>query len=178
VLQLLGVSPQAAVWLAAIMARVASQLPTLKECWNWNPHNLVMPADSMLVSSGAVPRSSAPAAVVQELQARLEQWQDSTAMCSLLQQSLLYGAVYAAQDDVFILCGFRALVGAVLRQGLLPMTARTLSISLSITAQDEQLPAAVLLALDVLQRLQQLQAASSNMGLHFCICSRQGPVYK
>jgi hypothetical protein len=102
-LQLLGVSPQAALWLAAIMPKLIYPVPPIADCLLWNPHNMVTAAGAPLVLPGAVTTSSMAASpAVLQLQKQVQQ-RANTPLRELLQLLLLYAATHAYPDDEFFI---------------------------------------------------------------------------
>jgi hypothetical protein len=79
-LQLLGVSPQAAVWLAGILTKQPVPLPEPLECWTWNPHcvasNASLPPEGPSGSRASrMSGSSSPGhSAVLQLQQQLQEW--------------------------------------------------------------------------------------------------------
>jgi uncharacterized membrane protein YgcG len=88
-LRLFGVSPQAALWVSAIMnINSGLQILTFNQCLLWNPH--------LLGSMQRSAREKQPQlqALAAALQPQLQRWSD-TPLLALLQPVLLYGAAYA-----------------------------------------------------------------------------------
>jgi hypothetical protein len=100
-LELFGVSPQVAVWVAAIMAHSGPELPTPGACWWWNPHGLAANLSSVLrfgSTEGIDPGGMLQEQAVEALQPQLQHWSDRPVL-ELLMPVLLYGAAHATADD-------------------------------------------------------------------------------
>jgi hypothetical protein len=165
-LEKIGVSPQAAVWLAANMAKFGLPITLPSVCWEWNPHYVVTAADHGHVEAGAAPPNTAAVSAIREVRAQVQQW-DSTPLRALLQPVLLYDLAYAKQDeDYFIWACYRAMANAnqFQRQHMLAMQqwlTRPASSGRTLISYPTTLDELLLLALPSIQRLQQLEAIVS-----------------
>jgi hypothetical protein len=150
-LQLLGVSPQAALWLAALMLRRDLPVPTAGDCWAFNPLN-----------------PAVPTATDDEAQEQMQQW-DKQPVRELLQLLLLlYDAAHAAAgDDEFVCCCVEVLAPllGLLQQQFIAAAMPLMQQMGEECFGNEYTPAftpqmqyeALLLTVRLLQRLQQLR---------------------
>jgi hypothetical protein len=166
-LGLFGVSPQAAVWVAALMGKPSHGVaPTFGQCQIWNPH---------LLKVGQAPSPEKQLqlqALAAALQPQLQCWSD-TPLLALLQSVLLYGAAYATpgQDPNYwtmecILVNI-ALIELQREQRSTAADADSISgtddvteVPLPDTVRDEML----LLFLNLLPRVQQLRGSGADAG--------------
>jgi hypothetical protein len=163
-LQLLGVSPQAVLWLAAVSLVNGLPIYAPSTYWEWNPHNLATTEGSVL--AGAVPTAITSATAVQELQNQVQQWSHTEAE-QLLRLLLMFGAASEVPfNDEGINCCAEAIAHALaLLHSQIPETDRELSDSqyiqagLSAAVQGELLS----LTLRVLQRMQVLAGTAGTV---------------
>lgn len=183
-LQVFGVSPQAALWVAAIMVQVShigAELPTPWACWLCNPHHLAgLPLSDVGDSTEGTNSSGMlqAQAAVKALQLQVQHWSTQPVL-ELLMPVLLYGAAHATADDGSSVWAQQchdtaAAVLGVMRQrrsqaATVAATAASSSSTessaaaligapLPAVARDEML----LLTLNLLQRLQQPKSASGS----------------
>jgi hypothetical protein len=112
-LQQLGVSPQAALWLAALHPRRAAPVYSPGVYWHWHPgwHNVAVAfcptlAAQFCAASMGLGRGIAE---LQQMQQMMQQWATAP-LPQLLQPLLLYAAAPAAWGgDNFICCWSEAL---------------------------------------------------------------------
>jgi hypothetical protein len=102
-LGLFGVSPQAAVWCAAIMAQLSHsglELPTPEECLMWNAHHLagLPPLTSTVGVDRTDPQVLRVQAASEALKLQVQYWSNQP-VAELLMPLLLYGAAHATADD-------------------------------------------------------------------------------
>jgi hypothetical protein len=164
-LQLLGLSPQAAVWLAATMLHTGEPIYLLGPYWQCNPHKMAPGIARGLAEE--VPGSAPDADVLSFLsvQQTVQQWTNKP-LEVLVQPLLLYGTMHSALAasgaDEFIVCCSDVLEFTVqfLRddewttQQQSTVQSGNEAVSLwSSTARDELL----LLTVQLVQRVQQLR---------------------
>jgi hypothetical protein len=167
-LGLFGVSPQAAVWVAALMASAScgGRAPTFGQCIFWNPH---------LLELGQRYPPEKLQALAATLQPQLQRWSD-TPLLALLHSVLLYGATYAtpvqdpeewAWNCMIVTAGLIALTearcSAAADAGSSSSSSSTDNVDpppLPDTVRDEML----LLILNLLPRVQQLRGSGADAG--------------
>jgi hypothetical protein len=162
-LQLLGVSPRAAVWLAAIMAKLDITPPTPFLCWQLNPHSMAMTAAAGFAAPGAVSAGTGglvSAPTLLHLQDQLQQWNGGP-LWGLLHLVLLYGAMHAATDDGFVQSCAISLTSAFQFLGTQASADGSYWVAVVSPAVHAEL---LLLTLKLVHRLQQQQRQTASSG--------------
>jgi hypothetical protein len=167
-LQLLGVSPQAVVWLAALNQRRAAPCYPPSAYWYFNAHNVAIEFGPELKAPLGVANAASASEQLQNMQQMMQQW-TSRPLSELLQPLLLYAAAHAAapSGEEFICCCAEAFLfvysfldaqnGSVQPHGGQSARFRSRP-GLTPTVRDELL----LLTVQLLQRLQQQRGAASS----------------